>query len=154
MANTNITRRSSFSPSFNDITRFDPFYNIEDWFKNFGIRPFTMDMENAPTIKMDLTENDTAYTVRAQIPGVKKEDVKVQIDGNRVSISAQTKEEKEEKEGERVICRECHRGSVYRSFSLNSEVDETQAQAKYENGTLELTLPKKNGKTAKQIEVK
>lgn len=78
----------------------------------------------------------------------------MQIDGNRVSISAETKQEKEEKEGERVICCECHRGSAYRSFSLNGDVDETKAQAKYENGTLELTLPKKNGKTAKRIEVK
>lgn len=147
----NIMRRS---PLFGDITRPDPFYNVEDWFKNFGMRPFSMEMENAPTIKMDLTENDTAYTVRAEIPGVKKEDVKVQIDGKQVSISAETKEEKEEKEGERVICRECHQGSAYRSFTLSSEVDETKAEAKYENGTLELVLPKKNGKTAKRIEVK
>lgn len=147
----NIMRRS---PLFGDLTRSDPFYNVEDWFKNFGMRPFSMEMENAPTIKMDLTENDTAYTVRAEIPGVRKEDVKVQIDGNLVSISAETKGEKEEKEGERVICRECHQGSTYRSFSLSSEVDETKAEAKYENGTLELTLPKKSGKTAKRIEVK
>ena len=147
----NITRRS---PHSGDISRFDPFYNVEDWFKNFGMRPFSMEMENAPTIKMDLTENDTAYTVRAEIPGVRKEDVKVQIDGNLVSISAETEGEKEEKEGERVICRECHQGSAYRSFSLSSEVDETKAEAKYENGTLELTLPKKSGKTAKRIEVK
>jgi HSP20 family protein len=85
---------------------------------------------------------------------VKKEDVKVQVEGNRVSISCETKEEKEEKEGERVICRECHQGSSYRSFTLGGDVDETKAEAKYENGTLELTLPKKEGKTAKRIEVK
>ena len=147
----NITRRS---PHSGDIARFDPFYNVEDWFKNFGMRPFSMEMENAPTIKMNLSESDTAYTVRAQMPGIKKEDVKVQIDGNQVSISAETKQEKEEKEGERVICREIHQGSVYISFSLGSDVDETQAQAKYENGTLELMLPKKSGKTAKRIEIK
>ncbi|MDQ3186591.1 MAG: Hsp20/alpha crystallin family protein [Pseudomonadota bacterium] len=147
----NIVRRS---PIFGDVARFDPLYNIEDFFKKFGMRPFSTEMENAPTIKMDLSENDTVYTVRAEIPGVKKEDVKVQIDGNRVSISAETRQEKEEKEGERVICRECHQGSIYRSFSLDSDVDEAQAQAKYENGTLELTLPKKIGKTSKQIEVK
>jgi HSP20 family protein len=147
----NIIRRSPLS---SDIARVDPFYNIDDWFKNFGMRPFSMEVENAPTIKMDVTENDTAYTVCAEIPGVKKEDIKVQIDGNRVSIGAETKEEKEQKEGERVICREIHQGSMYRSFTLASDVDEAKAQAKYENGTLELTLPKKNGQTAKQIEVK
>ena len=147
----NITRRS---PVFGDITRYDPFYNLDDWFKNWGMRPFSMDMETAPQIKIDLTENDNAYTVRAEIPGVKKEDVKVQLEGNRVSISCETKQEKEEKEGERVIYRECHQGSSYRSFPLGSEVDEAKAEAKYENGTLELTLPKKEGKTAKRIEVK
>ncbi|SEO38137.1 Hsp20/alpha crystallin family protein [Nitrosovibrio sp. Nv6] len=147
----NIARRS---PLYGDIARFDPFANFDDLFRNFGMRPFSMEGETAPTIKIDLSENDTAYTVRAEIPGVKKEDVKVQVEGNRVSINCETKQEKEEKEGERVICRECHQGSSYRSFTLGSDVDETKAEAKYENGTLELTLPKKEGKTAKRIEVK
>ncbi|SHL34222.1 heat shock protein Hsp20 [Nitrosospira sp. Nsp11] len=146
----NIARRSPFG----DIARFDPFYNVDDWFKGFGMQPFSMDSETAPTIKIDLKENDTAYTVRAEIPGVKKEDVKVQVEGNRVSISCETRQEKEEKEGERVICCECHQGSSYRSFTLGSDVDETKAEAKYENGTLELTLPKKEGKTSRRIEVK
>lgn len=155
----NIISRPSRS---NDIARLDPFYNIEDMFQNlaknlfqnYGMRPSSPEMGNALPIKMDLTEDDTAYTVRAEIPGARKEDVKVQIDGNRVSISAETKEEKEEKEGERVIYRECRQGSAYRSFTLPSEVDEANAQAKYEDGMLELTLPKKGGKTSKQIEVK
>jgi HSP20 family protein len=146
----NIARRSPFG----DIARFDPFYNVDDWFKGFGMQPFSMDSETAPTIKIDLKENDTTYTVRAEIPGIKKEDVKVQVEGNRVSISCETRQEKEEKEGERVICRECHQGSSYRSFTLGSDVDETKAEAKYENGTLELTLPKKEGKTSRRIEVK
>ncbi len=146
----NIARRSPLG----DIARFDPFYNIDDWFKGFGMRPFSMDMETPPQIKIDVTENDAAYTVRAEIPGVKKEDVKVQVEGNRVSISCETKQEKEQKEGERVIYRECNQGSSYRTFTLGSEVDDTKAEAKYENGTLELTLPKKEGKTAKRIEVK
>jgi HSP20 family protein len=158
MAN-NIVRRSPLS---GDVMRYDPFFNIDEWFKdfgmrpfsNFGMRPFSMDMESAPQIRMDLMETDDAYKVRAEIPGVKKEDVKVQVEGNRVTISCETKQEREEKEGERVICRECLQGSAYRSFTLGSEVDETRAEAKYENGTLELTLPKKEGATSKQIEIK
>ncbi len=150
MAN-NIVRRSPLS---GDIMRYDPFFNIDEWFKDFGMRPFSMDMESTPQIRIDLTETDNAYNVRAEIPGVKKEDVKVQVEGNRVTISCETKQEREEKEGERVICRECQQGSSYRSFTLGSEVDETKAEAKYENGTLELTLPKKEGKSAKRIEVK
>ncbi len=148
---TNIIQRS---PLLGNIARFTPFNNVDDWFKNFGIRPFSMEMENMPEIKINLTEDDKAYIVRAEIPGAKKEDVKVQVDGNRVSISAETKQEKEEKEGERVICCECYQGSSYRSFTLDSAVDETQAQAKFENGILELTLPKKNVSTAKQIKIK
>ncbi|MEQ1743140.1 MAG: Hsp20/alpha crystallin family protein [Candidatus Nitrotoga sp.] len=142
------------SPLLSSIARIDPFTNADEWFKGFGMRPFSMETETPSLIKIDLTENDTTYTVRAEIPGMKKEDVKVQVDGNRVSISAETKQEKEEKEGERVICRERYQGSSYRSFTLSSDVDESKAQAKFENGVLELTLPKKNGKTSKQLEIK
>ena len=147
----NIIPRSSL---LSNIARSDPFTNVDEWFKGFGMRPFSMETESPSLIKIDLTENDTTYTVRAEIPGMKKEDVKVQVDGNRVSISAETKQEKEEKEGERVICRERYQGSSYRSFTLGSDVDESKAQAKFENGVLELTLPKKSGKTSKQLEIK
>ena len=147
----NIAKRS---PRLGDIARFDPFTSMEDWFKGFGLRPLFNEMDTAPLIKIDLTENDKTYTIHAEVPGVNKEDIKVQVDGNRVSISAETKKEKEEKEGERIICRECYQGSSYRSFTLDSDVDETKAEAKYENGVLELILPKKNGKTSRQIEIK
>ena len=142
------------SPRLGDLARFDPLTNMEDWFKGFGLRPFFNETETAPLIKIDLTENDKTYTIHAEIPGVNKEDIKVQVDGNRVSINAETKKEKEEKEGERVICRECYQGSSYRSFTLDSDVDEANTSAKYENGVLELILPKKNGKTFKRIEIK
>jgi HSP20 family protein len=146
----NIIRRS---PTMGDISRYDPFVNFNDLFRSLGMRPFSMEGE-PPAIKVDLTEDDNAYKVRAEIPGVKKEDVKVQVEGNRITISCETKQEKEEKEGERVICRELHQGSSYRSFTLGTDVDETKAEAKYENGVLELTLPKKEGTSARRIEVK
>ncbi len=130
----NIVKRS---PRLGDIARFDPFTSMEDWFKGFGLRPLFNEMDTAPLIKIDLTENDKTYTIHAEVPGVNKEDIKVQVDGNRVSISAETKKEKE---GERIICRECYQGSSYRSFTLDSDVDETKAEAKYENGVLELPL--------------
>lgn len=92
--------------------------------------------------------------VRADIPGVKKEDIKVNVDGNVVSISAEVKQEKEEKEGERVIRSERYRGEVSRSFSLGQDVDEGAAQAKYADGVLELTLPKKSGPRQNKIVVR
>ena len=140
-------------PIFGDIARFDPFTNMDKVLRGFGMRSFLNEMESESLIKVDLSETDTAYKVRAEIPGVSKEDIKVQVDGNRVSISTETKKDKEEKEGDRVICRECYRGSSYRSFSLDSYVDETKTQAKYENGMLELTLPKNNARAAKKIEI-
>lgn len=148
---TNIIPR--ISPIFGNITRFDPFTNVDEWFKNFGIRPLSAEIETS-LIKIDLTENDTSYSVRAEIPGAKKEDVKVQVDGNHVSISATTKQEKEEKEGEKVVCRELYKGSSYRSFSVATDIDEHKALAKFENGILELTLPKKSGKTSRQLEIR
>ncbi|HEX5338085.1 MAG TPA: Hsp20/alpha crystallin family protein [Gallionella sp.] len=146
----NIIRRDPF---FSNLTRFDPFR--DDWLKGFGMQPFTLnrDMDVAPQIKIDLTESDKDYKVMAEIPGVKKEDINVKVEGNRVSISAEVKQENKETEGEKVICCERYEGSTYRSFTLDNDVDETKAQAKYENGVLQLTLPKKNGSTAKQLQV-
>src|SRR5512135_2772886 len=127
---TNLIQRS---PLFNRLSRFDPFHD-DDWFKGFWMSPFPRELEATPQIKIDLTENDKMYTVRAEIPGVNKEDIKVQVEGSRVSISAESRREKEEKKGDKVICRECYQGSSYRSFTLDGEVDETKAEAKYDNG--------------------
>jgi HSP20 family protein len=141
------------SPRLNALAQFSPFMDADDWFNNFGIQPFFREMESTPQIKIDLTENNKAYVVRAEIPGVNKDDIKVTVDGNMVSISAEVKQEKEEKKGEKVLRRECYRGSSYRSFTLAGNVDEGKTQAKYDNGILELTLPKKNGNTHKEITI-
>lgn len=149
---TNLVKRSPF---LGNIARSDTFSNLDDWFNNFWMpRPFSADIEAISPIKIDITENDKAYTIRAEIPGVKKGDVKVQVDGNLVSISAETKQKKEKKEGGRVVCSECSQGSNYRSFTLDSNVNEAKSQAKFEDGMLELILPKKNGAGAKQLKIK
>ena len=143
----NITRYDPFS----GITRFDPFRNLDDLFKGFVVRPVLRDLE--AEIKMDVSEDNKAYTVRAEIPGVKKEDIKVSVDGNEVSISVEVKKEKEEKEGKKVIRSERYYGKAYRSFALDHDVDPDAAKAKYSDGVLELTLPKKPGTAGKQITV-
>jgi HSP20 family protein len=140
-----------------NITRYDPF-NLDsvfdDLFKGFLVRPMTLEgMPKAPEIKMDVTENDKAYTVKAEIPGVKKEDIHVTIDGNTVSISAEVKKESEEKEGEKVLRSERYYGRMARSFSLGSDIDEANASARYENGVLELVLPKKAASTARRLTI-
>ncbi|OFZ96730.1 MAG: hypothetical protein A2Z44_07580 [Betaproteobacteria bacterium RBG_19FT_COMBO_58_11] len=115
-----------------------------------------MRMEGVPKIadfKMDVTENDAGYVVKADIPGVKKEDIHVAIDGNSVSVSAEAKQETEEKEGDKLIHSERYYGRVSRSFTLGSEIDEAQSQAKYADGVLELTLVKKSAAATKTLAI-
>ncbi|MFA6016061.1 MAG: Hsp20/alpha crystallin family protein [Gallionellaceae bacterium] len=146
---SNITR---FNP-VNDLARFDPF-NMDDVFSRFMMRPFSREaLAIEPQIKMDVKESDGKFMVKAEIPGVKKEDIRVSVDGNRVSISAEVKQEKEEKQGERVIRSERSYGMASRSFTLSDEVDQSQVQAKYQDGVLELTLPKKPGTSRKDIPI-
>ena len=144
----NLTRYDPFN-----LARLDPFGDIDDLFKGFFVRPVAFEGQPQMQIKMDLKENDTAYTVHADIPGVKKEDIHVSIEGNRVSISAETKIEKEEKEGEKLLRSERYVGKVARSFTLAQDVDEARAQAKYSDGVLELTLPKKAAGSVKKLTV-
>jgi HSP20 family protein len=144
----NITRYDPFS-----LSRFDPFGDIDDLFKGFFVRPVLFDGQPQMEIKIDLKEDDKAYTVHADIPGVKKEDIQVSIEGNRVSISAETKMVKEEKEGEKVLRSERYCGKVARSFTLTHDVDEASAKAKYSDGVLELTLPKKAATPTKKLAI-
>jgi len=145
----NISRYDPFS-----LTRTDPFGDIDDLFKGFFMRPVLFEGQPQMQIKMDVKEDDSAYTVHADIPGVKKEDIQVSIEGNQVSISAETKMEKEEKKGEKVLRSERYVGKVARSFTLAHEVDEASAQAKYSDGVLELTLPKKAVTAARKLAIK
>jgi HSP20 family protein len=144
----NITR---FDP-FADLARIDPFRDFESMLR--VPRSVWRNMPEAPEIKMDVSEDERSYRVKAEIPGVKKEDIKVSIDGNKVSIAAEVKQEKEEKKGETVIRSERYCGNQYRAFTLSHEVDAGRAEAKYENGLLDLVLPKKEGSSAKQLAVK
>lgn len=116
------------------------------------IRPFPED-RSAIEIKVDVTEDADKYMVKADIPGVAKEDIKVDIDGNHISISAEVKKEKEEKKGETVVYSERYEGMAFRGFTLDREVDEGKSMAKYADGVLELTLPKKANGSAKRIAV-
>lgn len=139
-----------------DVTRYDPFStDLDDLYKGLFLRPVRFGMESAPqlSIKADIKSNDGTYTVDAELPGVKKEDIHVNIDGNRVSISAEVKQEQEQKKGEQVLRSERYYGRVERSFALDSEIDEAKAQAKYSDGVLKLVLPKKAAASSKRLPV-
>ena len=126
---------------------------IDDLFRGFFMRPVRFEGQQDIQIKVEVSEDDKAYTVHAEIPGVKKEDIKVSIDGNLVSISAEVNKEKEEKEGKKVICSERYCGSVSRSFTLACDVDQSESIARYCDGVLQLTLPKKAGTTTRQLTI-
>ena len=139
-----------------NVTRFDPFNDlVDDLFKGFLVRPvsYTGGAETAPRMKVDVAEKNGAYTVTAELAGVKKEDIQVSIDGAQISLSAEVKREKETGNDERVLHTERVFGKVTRSFTLPQEVDESKAEAKFRDGVLELTLPKKAAAQRKQISI-
>jgi len=138
-----------------NIARFTPFEDtIDDLFRGFLVRPLSYESPGGVAqFRVDVTENDDAYTLRAEIPGVKKNDINVSIDGDTVAISAEVKNEKDVKNGERVLRTERYYGKVYRAFTLGQSVDEGSASAKYADGVLELTLPKKAAVQAKRITI-
>lgn len=144
----NLTR---FDP-FAEIARFEPFHAMEDWLRDFNLRPGLRDWNVEPRIKMDVEETDTAYSVKAEIPGVKKEDIQVEVEGNVVSISAELKREKEDKSG-KTLHSERYYGAQRRSFTLAHDIDAAKVEAKYAEGILSLQLPKLAGKSSKQVTV-
>jgi len=140
-----------------NIARFDPFNDlVDDLFKGFLVRPMVYEGAQPaaqPRVRLDVTEKDGAYVVAADLPGVKKEDIQVAIDGAQVTLSAEVKREKDVAEGERVLHTERSYGKLTRSFSLPQELDEAKAEAKFRDGVLELTLPKKAAAARKAITI-
>jgi HSP20 family protein len=137
----------------NNLSLYQPFADsaIDDLFRGF-FKPVRA--ERAPvSIKLDVAEKDGAYIVRAEIPGVSKDDIQVSIEGNQVTIGAEVKRETERKDGERVLHAERYVGSAFRSFSLPAELDEAASGAKYENGVLELTLAKKPALAGRKLTI-
>ena len=137
---------------FNEIARLDPFRDIEDLMRDFGRMPAWRGAEAVPPVRIDVAETDQAYVLKAEIPGVKKEDIKVAIDGNRVTLTAEIKRESETTQ-QNMLRSERFYGQQSRSFTLPQEVDDAQAVAKYNDGILELTLPKKPGSAPKQLQI-
>ncbi|MHB1246290.1 MAG: Hsp20/alpha crystallin family protein [Sulfuriferula sp.] len=141
-----------------NISRYDPFdFTVEpfdDLFRGF-FRPVraATSTETGVQIKMDVKEDEQAYTVHAEVPGVKKEDIHVTIDGNQVSLSAEVKREFESKNGEKLLRSERYYGKTYRSFTVGNDIDDAAAEAKYHDGVLELRLPKKATTAAKRLEI-
>lgn len=143
----NLTR---FDPR-GGLARFEPMRNFGNLFDMFDLmRPLrALGDEN---LRIDVTETDQAYQVKAEMPGFKKEDIKVAIQGDQVTISAESTSDQERSEGN-VVCRERYQGSQHRTFTLPQYVDEENASATCHDGILELNLPKKPGTGGKQLTI-
>lgn len=137
-----------------NLIRYNPVDDaFDDLFRGFLMRPVRIEGQPEVQIRMDVKEDDKGYTVHAEIPGVKKDDIHVTIDGDQVSISAEVKSGKDVKEGEKVLRSERYYGKVSRAFTLGQDVDENAAQAKYHDGVLELILPKKAASASRRLTI-
>jgi len=130
-----------FDDVFGDLTR------------GFWLKPMTLPGDGELKMKVDVKEDDKAYTLHAEIPGVKKEDIQVDVNGNQVSIRAEVKQEKEEKKGEKVLHSERYYGMVSRSMQLPADIDSQSVKAEYQDGVLNIVLPKKASAQAKRVAI-
>ena len=136
------------------LTRYTPFdEGFDNLLKGFFVRPMSFEGQTPLQMRIDVKEEDGAYVVHAEIPGVRKEEINVTIDDDQIAISAEVRRNREEKQGEKVLHSERHYGKVYRAFTLPQDVDEASAQAKYNDGVLELRLPKKAASSAKKLSI-
>lgn len=131
---------------------FDEFF--KDVNPGFYIRPLHGDPLPPPSkIKVDVKENEAAYTVHAEVPGVAKQDIQISIDGNVVSLRAEVSQQDEQTLDDKLLRSERFYGAVERSFQLPQEIDAAQAKARYDNGVLTLTLPKKQGAQTRRLTI-
>ena len=127
---------------------------FDDFMRGFFVKPVAYEQAEALRgMRMDVTEQTGSYTVHAELPGAKKEDIQVSIDGDAVSISAEVRSERDEKEGKRLVHSERYYGKLARSFRLGQDIDEAKVQAKFIDGVLELVLPKKAAAASRQITI-
>jgi HSP20 family protein len=139
---------------FNTLLRSHPNVDIEGYLRGFGPHVVWTDIEaGAPSIRLDVSEDDQGLRIAADIPGARREDIELSVDGNIVCISAEIKSESKRGEAEKEICRERRLGKISRRFSITADVDSAKAQAVYENGVLTVTLPKKSHGKARRISI-
>lgn len=141
--------------NINNTARRDPYGDLfEDLFKGYFVRPMAFEpSQPVRRMKIEVTEQDGAYKVVAELPGVKKDDIQVTVEGDQVSISAELRKESEAKNGERIVHSERAFGKIERAFRLGQEVDQSNSNARYADGILELVLPKKAAADRRQLTI-
>lgn len=146
-----MTQLTRWNP-FRSLSRTNQGNDFDDFFRSFSLRPLLRDLDNSPEVRIDVAEDEKNYTIKVDIPGVNKDDINISVEGREVAISAEVKRELEKK-GENDVYSERYRGRVYRNFMLPTEVESSNAQARYENGVLTLTLPKTTDSQTRRITI-
>lgn len=133
---------------------YDPFAEtaVDSLFRSF-FQPERGDRASPHGIRVEVTESDRGYAVQAELPGVKKDEIHVAIEGNQVTIAAEVKRAETTHKDARILRSERYYGNVYRSFTLPVELDESASHAKFENGILELDLVKKPATAGRKLTV-
>lgn len=137
------SRWSPFRQIGSDRFGSDPFADVEQMFREFSLSPFTggRERERALEMRLDVNEDDQAYFVNVDMPGVRKDDIDISVEGNQVTVTAEVRRgEKESKQ--KSVHSERFYGKAFRSFTLPMEIDSSKAEAAYDGGVLTLTLPK------------
>lgn len=129
---------------------FSDFFNRAGW----PVTARTAELPASVRARMDVVDKGDKYAVSVDLPGVRKEDIQVSIDGAHVTVTAENKSEREVKNGEKVLHTERFATSYARSFELPAEVTEEGADAAFENGVLRLTLPKRAQVVSKRLTVR
>ncbi|MEZ5509177.1 MAG: Hsp20/alpha crystallin family protein [Gammaproteobacteria bacterium] len=131
---------SALRPFGSGLSSLDSFQQLVDNFFGRGALPSLTDSGfNMPAT--DISENDKEYNISAELPGIKKEDIKVSLNDGVLSIEAESKSEHEEK-GDKQIRTERRYGKFVRRFTLGTNADEKGVVARFEDGILKLTVPK------------
>lgn len=140
----------------NDLVRLDPFNQMMNGIVDgIFMRPVgSRSDEDRVIFKVDISEEDTAYRLWADLPGLSKEAIDVAIEGNKVTVSAEAKPNQVFAEGQRLIRAERPTGKLFRVVVFEREVDAAKAEARYHDGVLELVLPKVEAAIPKRLAIR
>ena len=131
------------------------YVDMDDLLNQFLFQPVSSLVDRKGlSIRTDVEEDDKAFKVKGEIPGVKKDDIEVKINGNQIFIRAEVKQQHEDKKDNKVVRSERYYGEVSRSFSFDEDIDASGAEAKYEDGVLNLILPKSKESKLKQLKIR
>ena len=126
---------------------------LDEMLRGFFVRPMNVEATAPVQLRIDVSETESGYTVLAEIPGVKKDDIQVAVDGNQIEISAEVRNGRALQDGEKVLRAERYCGKVHRAFALAHDIDDAATEARYFDGVLELKLPKKTSARLKRISI-